>query len=245
MAKIRIVCAVVLSAVLLGLGGMSWFMFSTPTLHRLALAPSLIDATSVAGQQLLSRASAKTDYGQLVAEFVPQSRRGFCGVATSVAVINASSHPQPRLTQKTLFTAKASALKGELAVTFSGMTLDQMAALIAAHGLSVKTMHAAQSSLESFRAAAQRILAEPHAFLVINYDRKMLEQHGAGHISPVAAYDAETDAVLVLDVAASKYPYTWVPLPMLWAAVNTIDPDSGQTRGYLVVSMDALSKTRY
>ena len=100
----------------------------------------------------------------------------------------------------------------------------------------MKVVHATQSSLEAFRNTARTTLAEPLIFLLVNYDRATLEQDGAGHISPVGAYNPETDRMLVLDVAAYKYPYTWVPASKLWSAMNTIDPDSGQTRGYLLIS---------
>lgn len=224
----------------LGISGASWVMLSAPAIHRLALAPDLIDASSTAGQQWLASATAKTDYSQLTPEFTAQSRGAFCGVASSVTVINALVHPQPRLNQDSLFTPKASAVKGALAISFSGLTLDQLAHLIEAHGLQAKTTHAGQSTLEQFREIAQATLAEPRIFLVVNYDRKAIGQAGSGHISPVAAYNAEKDSLLVLDVAAYKYPYTWVPLSKLWSAMNTTDSASGQTRGYVLVSASAV-----
>jgi hypothetical protein len=72
--------------------------------------------------------------------------------------------------------------------------------------------------------------------LVVNYDRRELGQSGAGHISPLGAYSPATDRLLILDVAAYKYPYTWVPVSKLWSAMNTIDSDSGRTRGFLLVT---------
>lgn len=106
------IAGIVASAVLaLGMSGTAWVLFSTPPVHRLALAPYLVNATSAAGQRLFYGTSAKTDHGQLVPEFVSQSRRAFCGVASSVAVINALVQPQPRWNQDTLFTPKACAVK--------------------------------------------------------------------------------------------------------------------------------------
>jgi hypothetical protein len=225
-----------LAALVLGLSGAAWYAFSAPQVERLPLASDLIDATSVEGGELLARTSIKTDFGQLAPEFVAQARRGFCGVATSVVVINALLHPQPRLTQKTLFTPAASAVRSELAVSFGGVTLEQLAQLLEAHGLHVGVVHASESSLESFRDTARAALGERRVFLIVNYHRALLGQEGPGHISPVGAYDPQTDRVLVLDVAAYKYPYTWVPVAKLWSAMNTTDSDSGKTRGYLLVS---------
>jgi hypothetical protein len=151
-------------------------------------------------------------------------------------VINAAPHPQPRLTQHTLFAPAAAAVRSELGVSFRGLTLEQLARIIRAHGLEVRIVHAAQSDLESFRALARDALSESLVFLIVNYDRTALGQAGSGHISPIGAYDAETDRLLVLDVAGYKYPYTWVPTSKLWSAMNTTDSDSGKTRGYILVS---------
>ena len=233
---LKVVTIVAAMAVALASSGVAWYVFSAPSAQHLALAHDLIDGTSAQGRQLLAATPAKTDYDQLNPYFVSQSRRAFCGVASSTIVINAALHQQTSVTQQTLFTPAASAVRSELAVSFGGLTLDQLANIIRAYGLQVQVVHAAQSSLESFRNTARATLAEPSTFLIVNYDRATLEQEGAGHISPVGAYSPETDRMLVLDVAAYKYPYTWVPASKLWNALNTIDPDSGQTRGYLLVT---------
>jgi hypothetical protein len=232
--KVIIIVATVTLA--LASSGVAWYVFSAPSAQHLTLARDLIDGTSAQGQQLLAATPAKVDYDQLNPYFVSQTRRAFCGVASSTIVINAALHQQTPVTQQTLFTPAASAVRSELAVSFSGLTLDQLANIIRAYGLQVQVVHAAQSSLESFRNTARATLAEPSTFLIVNYDRATLDQEGAGHISPVGAYSFETDRMLVLDVAAYKYPYTWVPASKLWSAINTIDADSGQTRGYLLVT---------
>lgn len=220
----------------LALSGTAWVVLSAPEVHRLELAPGLIDATSDNGREMLAHALAKADYERLDTEFVPQSRQAYCGVATSVTVINAMLHPQPELTQDTVFTPKVVAVKSELAVTFSGLTLGQLAGLFEAHGLRAQIIYAGHSGIDAFREIVRTNLADASAYLVVNYDRKTLKQEGSGHISPVAAYSAEKDAVLILDVAAYKYPYTWVPVAKLWDAMNTIDSESGQSRGYLLIS---------
>ncbi len=224
------------SALLLAASFVAWFALSLPPVENLPLSTELINISSPEGQQLLASAESRADYAQLYPYVVPQSRRAFCGPATSAAVINAALKPQPLATQASLFNAAASAVKSELALSLSGLTLEELAAFIRAHGLKVQVVHASDSGLTSFREAARTVLGEPDTFLITNYDRRVLKQVGAGHISPVGAFDAETDRVLILDVASQKYPYTWVPVPMLWAAMNTLDSHSGQTRGYLLVA---------
>lgn len=165
-----------------------------------------------------------------------QARRAFCGPATISAVVNAALHPAPPVTQHSLFNDATDAVKSEYALTMGGLTLEELAGFLRAHGLQVQTVHASGSSLASFRMAARRTLGEPQTYLVVNYDRRVLQQAGVGHISPLGAFDPETDRVLVLDVASQRYPYTWVPVADLWAAMNTVDADAEQTRGYLLVA---------
>lgn len=223
------------AAVLLFLAGGAWYALSEPPVQHLPLASDLVAASTGEGRELLMAASGKVDYGQLDPFLEPQSRRAFCGPATSVAVINAALRPAVRVTQTSLFNAAASEIKSELAVTLSGTTLDELAGILRAHGMQVQVVHSDQSDVAAFRVAARATLSEPLAFLVVNYDRRALDQSGSGHISPVGAFNADADKLLVLDVAAHKYPYTWVPVPKLWSAMSTVDSDSGRARGYLLV----------
>lgn len=66
-------------------------------------------------------------------------------------------------------------------------------------------------------------------------------QTGTGHFSPIGGYHAERDMALILDVARFKYPPHWVPLGLLWEAMDTIDESTGLQRGYLHLHFHVLS----
>jgi hypothetical protein len=51
----------------------------------------------------------------------------------------------------------------------------------------------------------------------------------------LAAYDRDSDKVLILDTAGYKYPPTWVPVDLLFSAMSMTDTSSGETRGFLEV----------
>ncbi|KAK8493991.1 hypothetical protein V6N12_035156 [Hibiscus sabdariffa] len=72
--------------------------------------------------------------------------------------------------------------------------------------------------------------------LIVSYNRAILKQTGTGHFSPIGGYHAGKDMVLILDVARFKYPPHWVPLSLLWDAMNTIDKATGHLRGFMVIS---------
>ncbi|KAF4709423.1 hypothetical protein FOZ63_029424, partial [Perkinsus olseni] len=71
--------------------------------------------------------------------------------------------------------------------------------------------------------------------LVVSYDRAAVGQTGSGHFSPIGAYHAASDSVLVLDVARFKYPPHWIKLPRLVKAMYPIDNATGNSRGYIVL----------
>ena len=219
---------------IIGVSGISWFVLSAPAVNHAALADGLIDTTSAEGRALFAT-SLRVDFGQLSPYLIGQSRRAYCGVATATVVVNALRHPSIPLTQATFFTPQVTAVRSALRVAFGGLTLDELAELLRAQGLAVVVVHTAQTDLAAFRTAALAVLAEPAQFLITNYDRVVLHQQGAGHISPVGAYDSGSDRILVLDVAVHKYPPTWVRAVDLWNAMNTVDSASGATRGYLLV----------
>ena len=71
-------------------------------------------------------------------------------------------------------------------------------------------------------------------FLLVNYQRAELGQGEIGHISPVAAYHAASDRLLILDVATYKYPPVWASTEAVWSAMNTIDSSADRSRGFIV-----------
>jgi hypothetical protein len=77
------------------------------------------------------------------------------------------------------------------------------------------------------------------SFLVAAYSRQSLGQTGGGHYSPIGGYHRERDAVLIMDVARFKYPPHWVPLRALYAAMKSVDADTGRPRGYVTIRRSA------
>ncbi|MBU6140651.1 MAG: hypothetical protein KGP29_03720 [Proteobacteria bacterium] len=90
-----------------------------------------------------------------------------------------------------------------------------------------------QETKENFRQNLKIILNDKEKFLIANFNGKILGQKTDGHFSPIAAYDEESDSVLILDVALHKNQWFWTSVSELVSAMNTKDGDF--YRGYLVV----------
>ena len=228
---LKILGALILLAILGLMGFVGWSLY--PHQNIRPLPDRLVSIDSTEGAERLQRTALKADYEPLSDSYQAQSLVSYCGVATSVTVLGALGK---KTNQSDFFTDKASQVRPRINVVFGGMSLPELAGLLRAHELQVSTMHADNFRVEQFREALERNLANADDYLVVNYQREILGQGKVGHISPVAAYDQTTDSVLIMDTAAHKYPFTWVPLELLYAAMQTTDNASGMLRGYNEVS---------
>ena len=89
---------------------------------------------------------------------------------------------------------------------------------------------------ETLRSHLAAMEAIPGYFPIANFHLDLYYGDGSdiGHFSPLAAYDAATDRVLVLDVYKADYEPAWAPVDHLLNAMARPCED-GQLRGYLVV----------
>jgi hypothetical protein len=213
--------------------------------QTLPLPQNLINLNSSEGEKLLMDSKALQDYFPLSIQFVTQKNQAYCGVASSIMVLNALSIPAPEapeyppyhlFTQDNFFNAQAQKVVTPEVVSRKGMTLDQLGKLLESYSVKAEVHHGADSSLEEFRTLAVKNLQEPGNFVLVNYLRKAIGQETGGHISPVAAYNEQSDRFLILDVSRYKYPPVWVKASDLWQAMATVDSDSGKTRGFVLVS---------
>ena len=200
--------------------------------EQLSLAEHLLDLNSAEGLALLESASATADFAALDSHFEAQIYRSYCGVASSVVALQALGYA---VEQAEFFDEAAAAVAPQHQILFHGMTLDTLGALIEARGALVEVGHAADLTLDAFRALASENLSRSDDFLIVNYSRTGVGQERWGHISPLGAYDAASDRFLILDVAAYKYPPVWVDAERLFSAMNEVDSDSGLSRGFVVV----------
>ncbi len=197
-----------------------------------ALPEGLIGIDQEAGIELLAHAEATADYSPLLMHFEPQVAVSFCGVASSVTVLNALGQAT---TQVRFFNDETDKVRRDWQVLFGGMSLGELAGLLQAHGVKAHAHHADAFTVDQFRAIVAFNLSTPGDYILVNYQREALGQGKVGHISPLAAYDHQSDSVLIMDTAAHKYPPTWVPLPLLFDAMNTVDTSSGKLRGFVEI----------
>ena len=197
------------------------------------------------GEALLSGASSKEDFLPLIIRFETQKNLAYCGPASCAMVLNALKVEAPTtdsrgdfrfFTQDNLFTKHVAKVIDADTVRQQGMTLEELAGVLAASGVNAEAVHAEASNLLDFRKRANSWIENENSFVLVNYLRSAISQKKGGHISPLAAYDFRTDRFLILDVSRYKYPPVWVSAADLFDAMNTADSTSGKSRGYVLVS---------
>ena len=149
----------------------------------------------------------------------------------------------PRFTQDNVFTkgAKTRAhVMGE-PMTFNGKQimdfgyqLRQLDALFKAHALRTRLVIVDDiMSEQAIRADLVENLKRRGDYVVVNYWREAVGQPGGGHISPLAAYDPDSDSFLVLDVNPASAGWVWMPVTTLVKGMRTFD--RVENRGYIHV----------
>jgi hypothetical protein len=115
-----------------------------------------------------------------------------------------------------------------------GYQLRQLDELLRANGLVTRLVVVDDRKPdEEVRADFVENLKRGGDYVVVNYRRRDVGQQGGGHISPLAAYDAETDSVLVLDVNPASAGWVWMPVATLIKGMRTFD--MVENRGYVLV----------
>lgn len=222
------------------------FFFALLTAAIAIAAPVYLNTPD--GEQRFSSAKLRHPFFAMQPYVETQQNLAFCGPASIVAVMNSLGTPRPaesRLypynfyTQDNIFNADTQRVKSFVMVSTRGMTLADMSAFFTALGVKATPYYADSLDVAQLRTLLKNALANPNARVVANFDRKILAQEGAGHQSPLAAYDEVSDSVLMLDVAKFKYPPAWIKLDELLEAMRSVDSDSGKSRGLVVVEKPA------
>jgi len=217
----------------------------SPAAASTSAQPSVVYWDSAEGKALRARMPADADYWQLAPNFTAQITQSYCSVASAVTVLNAMPIPKPvdptyapyaYFTQSNFFTPEVVKIISPQTVLAMGMTREEMAETLSRQGVKAISIAGDTLSEEGLRTLLKKALGDDGQFVLANYFRANLGQVGGGHWSALAAYDAQSDRVLILDVAKYKYPPSWVSISMLHQAIDTIDTVSNKARGLVIVS---------
>ncbi len=176
---------------------------------------------------LLAKAWALPVAAMYRAQFESQHNPSFCGPTSLVDVMRSLQ----------LGGDQSTVLEGTGTSTFlgvlpGGMQLDKLATVARARLKSSVTV-LRDIDLATFREHMRKT-NDPSRRYIINFTRGPLFGTGGGHHSPIGGYLPDEDLVFVLDVNKKYAP--WLVSPeRLYEAMNTVDPQSHQKRGMLLI----------
>lgn len=115
-----------------------------------------------------------------------------------------------------------------------GYQLRQLDDMLRANGLATTPVIVDDTKTEQdIRGELRHNLQQGGDYVIVNYQRKAIGQRGGAHISPLGAFDATTDSVLVMDVNPASAGWVWVPTTSLIKGMRTFD--TVENRGYILV----------
>ena len=115
-----------------------------------------------------------------------------------------------------------------------GYQVRQLDEMLRANGLTTRLVIVDDSKPEQdIRSDLVENLKPRGDYVIVAYQRKAVGQEGPGHISPLGAYDAESDSFLVLDVNPASADWVWMPTAALIKGMRTFD--AVENRGYILV----------
>lgn len=180
--------------------------------YRRQLPEQLVDLTSPEGKQRFASALAQGNaeaFFPLISQLQTQSHPAFCGLTTLSTVLNALA-VDPKRVWAHPWRWFAESLLGCCMdvndVKETGINLDQLACTAQCQGCAV-VIHREMKPDDARKLIRQSVRgtgSDQFEFVIASYDRKSLRQTGSGHFSPIAAFDDDSDSVLVLDVARFK-----------------------------------------
>ncbi|KAI8991776.1 Phytochelatin synthase-domain-containing protein [Mycotypha africana] len=214
------------------------------TFYQRELPSTLVRFASPEGKKLFREAMDEghaEGFFPLTGNFTTQSEPAYCGPSSLAMVLNALEvDPKRRWKGNWRWFSdeflQCCSSKEEMKQ--KGITFDNFACLAKCHA-DVQVKRAFEFTFEEFKKDVEMVTSTSDKFMVLSFSRKTLQQTGDGHFSPIGAYNAEAEKVLVLDTARYKYPSYWCSIETLFESMKPVDAETGRPRGYFILSYDS------
>jgi hypothetical protein len=207
------------------------------------------DAIPLAADTAYFRGAPAPDFWRLAQFYVPQDTSSACSVASLAMAVNFARGVPPG--SKDALVTQGSLLEAvgdqgwveQAAEDGAGVTFDELAAhakaSLAAYALAswrvepVRFADDGEESAQKLREALAANEASDADMLLVYFNQGVLTGDWDGpHISPIGAYDAQNDRVLIMDVDREWYVPYWSPVPKLLEAMLRPAPaDQGVLAG--------------
>lgn len=179
-----------------------------PSVYMRQLPSHLVSLDSTEGTLRLKRAlneGTAECFLKLVSQWQTQTHPAFCGITTLTVVLNSLGVDPSRVWMFPWRWFEDSLLGSCLDlddVKKVGVTVDQLAQTGRCNGADVE-VHRGLEESTARELLLDCVRRREGIYVSVAFSRKSLKQTGSGHHSPIAAFDIESDSVLILDTARS------------------------------------------
>ena len=119
-------------------------------------------------------------------------------------------------------------------ITDYGYEIRQLDEMLRANGVITQLTIVDDNKVEQdIRAELVDNLKRRGDYVIVAFLREAVGERGGPHISPVGAYDAESDSFLILDVNPASADWVWMPTKTLIRGMRTLD--KVENRGYILI----------
>ena len=200
------------------------------------------------------RGAPESAYWSIAPHLIQQATDSSCSLATAVMLINAVRGREGQLrigepaSEASLLDKLGDAFwRMSVAQDGNGLNLTEFAPAMeralssyecaGTWNVTIAPVTDAEAAASDLRAALIAMENGAAGFIAANFHLDLFYGDGVdvGHFSPIGAYDAARDRVLMLDVYKKDYEPMWAPLPRLAKAMATLSRKTGEPRGYAVV----------
>ncbi|KAK9281329.1 hypothetical protein L1049_004228 [Liquidambar formosana] len=210
--------------------------------RRVLPSPPAIEFASPEGKKLFTEALERGNmegFFKLISYYQTQSEPAYCGLASISMVLNALAIDPGRKWKgpwRWFDDSMLDCCEPLSKIKVEGISFGKVACLAHCNGAEVQAFRTNESTIDDFRKYMISCTSSEDCHVITSYHRAHFKQTGTGHFSPIGGYHTGRDLVLILDVARFKYPPHWVPLTLLWQAMDTVDEATGHHRGFMVIS---------
>ena len=182
------------------------------TFYKRKLPEELVELSSREGKKRFKNALAAGTaeaFFPLVSQYQTQSHPAFCGLTTLAIMLNTLKIDPGRVWMKPWRWFTESLLDCCLDLNSAktdGITIDQLAQTAVCNGADVRIIRSCSvhEALHLILRCVRNQTEGQEEYIAASYDRPSLNQTGQGHFSPIAAYDSNSQSVLILDTARFK-----------------------------------------
>ena len=119
-------------------------------------------------------------------------------------------------------------------ITDYGYEIRQLDEMLRANGVITELTIVDDNKVEqNIRAELVDNLKSRGDYVIVAFLREAVGERGGPHVSPIGAYDAESDLFLILDVNPASADWVWMPTKTLIKGMRTFD--KVENRGYILI----------